>query len=133
MAVPSVLIVEDEPDILELLALHFTRQGYDVRRACCVVDALAQIKQQLPNLVLTDLCLPGPGGIEIVRFLRADARSAKVPVIMVSAAPAPPPTGPDAEPFLFVGKPFGLQDINIAVDMLMNRASRAKHERLGAK
>jgi two-component system, OmpR family, phosphate regulon response regulator PhoB len=80
-----VLIVEDEPDIRDLLAFHLEREGYQVVRATTGPEALRQVRATTPDLVILDLLLPELGGLEVCRQLRADAATAGLPVIMLTA------------------------------------------------
>jgi phosphate regulon transcriptional regulator PhoB len=80
-----VLIVEDEPDIRELLAFHLERDGYQVTRATTGGEALRQVRVTPPDLVILDLLLPEMDGLEVCRRLRADAGTAGLPVIMLTA------------------------------------------------
>ena len=79
-----ILVVEDDPDIAELVEYHLSRAGFST----CVVgtgtDALAQIRQR-PDLVVLDLMLPGLSGLEICRKMRSDPQTASVPIIMLTA------------------------------------------------
>jgi two-component system, OmpR family, phosphate regulon response regulator PhoB len=80
-----VLIVEDEPDIRDLLAFHLEREGYQVTRATTGGEALRQVRAAPPDLVILDLLLPEMDGLEVCRRLRADAGTAGLPVIMLTA------------------------------------------------
>ena len=80
-----VLIVEDEPDIRDVLAWHLEREGYRVTRSADGAQALREIAAQPPDLVLLDLMLPGLGGLEVCRRLRQDPATAGLPVIMLTA------------------------------------------------
>jgi phosphate regulon transcriptional regulator PhoB len=81
----SVLVVEDEPDIRNLIVLHLTREGYRCRTAGNGADALREVRDQRPDLVVLDLLLPGMDGLEVCRRLRADPGTAALPVIMLTA------------------------------------------------
>mgnify|MGYP001028643105 CR=1 FL=1 len=85
MAKESLLIVEDEEDIQELLAYHLQREGYTVRIANTGEEGLRQVRRQPTDLVLLDLMLPGIDGLEICRTLRADPATRALPIIMVTA------------------------------------------------
>jgi phosphate regulon transcriptional regulator PhoB len=80
-----VLVVEDEPDIRDLLAFHLERDGYQVTRATTGPDALRQLRAAPPDLVILDLMLPELDGLEVCRRLRADPATATLPVIMLTA------------------------------------------------
>jgi phosphate regulon transcriptional regulator PhoB len=81
----SVLVVEDEPDIRNLVVLHLTREGYRCRTAASGADALREARAQPPDLIVLDLLLPGMDGLEVCRRLRADPGTAALPVIMLTA------------------------------------------------
>jgi DNA-binding response OmpR family regulator len=81
----TVLIVEDEPDIRNLLTLHLARDGFRCRTAGTGTDALAEVRAARPDLLILDLMLPGLGGLEVCRRLRADPTTAGLPIIMLTA------------------------------------------------
>ena len=81
----NVLVVEDEPDIRDLIVLHLTREGFRCRTAGHGADALAEVRAARPDLVVLDLMLPGMGGLEICRRLRAEPATAAIPIIMLTA------------------------------------------------
>ena len=87
MAHESLLVIEDDRDIQELLAYNLQREGYGVK--CCTTaedgEVYLETAQPLPDLILLDLMLPGIGGFDFCRKLRADSRWAKMPVIMLTA------------------------------------------------
>ena len=80
-----VLIVEDEPDISDLLAFHLGREGYDVFRSRTGLEALQQVRARTPDLVILDLMLPGIDGLEVCRRLRQDPSTAALPIVMLTA------------------------------------------------
>lgn len=80
-----IFIVEDDPDIFELLSYHLTREGYEVSGAVRGDQALPEILRRKPGLVLLDLMLPGLGGLELCRLLKGKPETAAIPVIMVTA------------------------------------------------
>jgi DNA-binding response OmpR family regulator len=86
MPPPSeVLVVEDEPDIRNLIALHLARDGFRCRTAATGVEALRAVRAAPPDLVILDLMLPEVDGLEVCRRLRQEPRSAAVPIIMLTA------------------------------------------------
>ncbi len=80
-----ILVVDDEPDLLELVRVNLERAGYDVTLASTGKEALARLRSEKPDLVVLDLMLPDHPGTEICREIRADAELAEVPVIMLTA------------------------------------------------
>lgn len=85
MAKKSILVVEDESDILELVRYNLTREGYDVREAASGEAALKLVKTVKPDLVLLDLMLPEIDGLEVCRRLKAEPTTAEIPVVMLTA------------------------------------------------
>lgn len=81
----KILIVEDEPAIAELLAFNVEQAGFIALRAGDAEAAWQQIRQHTPNLVLLDWMLPETSGVVLAKQLRADARTADVPIIMLTA------------------------------------------------
>jgi two-component system, OmpR family, phosphate regulon response regulator PhoB len=80
-----VLIVEDEPDIRNLVVLHLQRDGYQVTSAGSGEEALRQVRQSPPDLVLLDLMLPTMSGLEVCRRLRQEPATATLPIVMLTA------------------------------------------------
>jgi two-component system phosphate regulon response regulator PhoB len=81
----SVLVVEDEEDLLDLLQFNLTREGFSVRTASTGEQALRAIRAQPPQLVLLDLMLPGIDGLEVCRAIKGEEKTASLPVIMLTA------------------------------------------------
>lgn len=81
----KILIVEDEIDIAELLAHHLKSAGFSVEIADNGRAALNLIKSQPPMLVVLDLMLPEVSGLDLCRMVKADARTSKIPIVMLSA------------------------------------------------
>ncbi|MCL6640258.1 MAG: response regulator transcription factor [Candidatus Rokubacteria bacterium] len=81
----EILVVEDEPDIRNLIVLNLTREGFRCRTAASGGQALAEVRARRPDLVVLDLLLPELDGLEVCRRLRADAATAALPIIMLTA------------------------------------------------
>jgi adenylate cyclase len=82
---PLILVVDDVPDNVEILQLRLESQGYEVITARDGEEALAVVRDKLPDLVLLDIQMPKLDGIETVKQLKADTALPFVPVIMVTA------------------------------------------------
>lgn len=80
-----VLIVEDEPDIRDLVVHHLKRDGYQVSTASSGEEALRQVRAVPPDLVLLDLMLPAMDGLEVCRRLRQDPATASLPIVILTA------------------------------------------------
>ena len=81
----TVLVVDDEKDLVDLIAYNLQRNGYEVLTARNGNDALEIASRELPSLVLLDVMLPGISGTEVARKLKADAHTAHIPIIMLTA------------------------------------------------
>lgn len=81
----TILVVEDEEDIQELIRFNLMRAGYEVITVATGEAALTALKQASPRLVLLDLMLPGVDGLEVCRRIRGDDATRETPVIMVTA------------------------------------------------
>jgi DNA-binding response OmpR family regulator len=85
MPKPTVLIVEDEPDIAELIKFHCEREGCEAKVVGSGKAALDVVKREPPDLLILDLMLPDVGGIEICRRVKQWPETRDVPVVMVTA------------------------------------------------
>jgi len=81
----SILVVEDEPAIQELISVNLSFAGHKVLRAFDAEQAQILIRAELPDLILVDWMLPGSSGINLARKLRSDERTRHIPVIMLTA------------------------------------------------
>ena len=119
-----VLVVEDEPDIRDLLAFHLERGGYQVTRAATGPEALRQLRAAPPDLVILDLMLPEMDGLEVCRRLRAEPATAALPVIMLTAK------GDEVDRVVglelgaddYVVKPFSPKEVLARVRAVLRRA-----------
>jgi two-component system phosphate regulon response regulator PhoB len=80
-----ILVVEDDADILELIAYNLTQQGYAVTGVESGEEAFAIIDKNRPDLILLDIMLPGADGLEVCRMLKRDTQTDDIPIIMVTA------------------------------------------------
>ena len=85
MAHESILVIEDEEDIAELIRYNLEREGYRVVHAESGERGLEIVRRQRPDLVLLDLMLPGIDGLEVCKRVRADVAGGQTPIIMVTA------------------------------------------------
>ena len=81
----SVLLIEDEPNIIEAIGFILSRDGWKVRTHSRGQDALDVLRGQRPDLVILDVMLPGRSGYEILEDIRADPALADLPVLMLTA------------------------------------------------
>jgi two-component system phosphate regulon response regulator PhoB len=85
MAKATILIIEDDPDIRELLSFSLSKEGWTIVMAEDGESGLAKLPEANPDCVVLDIMLPGMDGIEILRALKADPARKKLPVIMTTA------------------------------------------------
>jgi len=85
---PRILVVDDEPEAVELVEFNLKQAGYAVTTAADGAEALKKARSQPPDLVVLDVMLPEMDGFEICKTLRLDATTAKVPIIMLTAKAA---------------------------------------------
>ncbi len=85
MAHEHVLVVDDEPDILELVEYNLAREGYKVTCVGTGEKALEVAPSRPPDLVILDLMLPGTDGLDVCRTLKGDVRTRHIPIVMLSA------------------------------------------------
>ena len=132
---PSVLVVEDEPAILELLTVNLADAGYEVIGVCDAEAAHARLKAVLPDLVLLDWMLPGQSGLALARQLRAEPRTRELPIIMVTARSdeADKVAGLEAWVDDYVTKPFSPRELKARIKaVLRRRAPESAQEPLKA-
>jgi two-component system, OmpR family, phosphate regulon response regulator PhoB len=121
--VASILIVEDEADIQELIAYNVEKAGHEAMRAASAEQALDVVREALPHLILIDWMLPGMSGIELARWLRGHRRTETIPLIMVSARGAEQDklaaleTGADD----YMTKPFSPAELNARIKAVLRR------------
>ena len=85
MAKPKILVIEDEPDILEVIQYNLEREGHKVVVCRNGEQGLSRIRTDNPDLVILDLMLPGMDGVEVCRQVKADPVTRSIPLIMVTA------------------------------------------------
>ena len=127
----TILVVEDEPAIRELLRFSLADAGYDVREAADAEAAKRAIATRLPDLVLLDWMLAGQSGLALARQLRGDARTRELPIIMVTARAeeADKVAALDAWVDDYVTKPFSPRELKARIkSVLRRRAPEAGHD-----
>lgn len=125
MANESILIVDDEEDVLELVRYNLDRNGYHVETASSGEEALTKARKKLPDLVILDLMLPGIDGLEVCRQLKRDARTDHIPIIMLTAKGEETDivTGLELGADDYVTKPFSPKVLNARVRRILHRAA----------
>ncbi|MGA1238619.1 MAG: response regulator, partial [Limisphaerales bacterium] len=85
---PKILVVDDEPDAVELVAFNLKAAGYDVVTAVEGDEALKKARMQLPDLIVLDWMLPEVDGLEVCKILRRDSATSAIPIVMLTAKAA---------------------------------------------
>ncbi|HMN10598.1 MAG TPA: response regulator [Gemmatimonadaceae bacterium] len=123
-----VLVVDDEPDIVALVAYHLVKAGYRVSTAGTGPDAVAQARQERPAVVVLDLMLPGMSGFEVLEQLRADASTKDVAVLLLTARKDEPDRikGLSLGADDYLTKPFSPQELTLRVAAILRRIQQGQ-------
>lgn len=129
MSQSKILVVEDDHDIAQLLALSLKKAGFEVVVCGNGIEALTVTRQYLPSLVVLDLMLPGIDGFEVCRELKREARTARIPVLMLTAR------GEEIDRVIglelgaddYVVKPFSPREIILRVRAILRRSGQEYH------
>jgi two-component system phosphate regulon response regulator PhoB len=126
MTKPKILIVEDDPDIQELLHFNLEKAGCQTLRSENGEQALQMAHKHLPDLVLLDILLPGMSGLEVCRRMKGDPALQHIPIIMVTAK------GEEMDRVVglelgaddYVVKPFSVREIVLRIQKLLSRGEK---------
>jgi two-component system phosphate regulon response regulator PhoB len=123
-----ILVVDDEPDLLELVRFNLDRSGFSVETALSGCEALERLRRAPPDLMLLDVMLPDVSGTEICRQVRADAGLAQLPVIMLTARAdeADRAIGLELGADDYVTKPFSPRDLTLRVRAVLSQRRGAR-------
>ncbi|MDQ8154607.1 MAG: response regulator transcription factor [Gemmatimonadota bacterium] len=124
---PRILVVDDEPDIVALVAYHLAKEGYRVATAATGTEALATARRERPALIVLDLMLPGLSGFEVLEQLRADAATSGIAVLMLTARREEPDRikGLSLGADDYLTKPFSPQELVLRVRAILRRSAAA--------
>ncbi|HYH43964.1 MAG TPA: phosphate regulon transcriptional regulator PhoB [Burkholderiales bacterium] len=119
----TILIVEDEADIQELIAYNLEKAGHSAVRAGDAEQALELVRAELPHLIVIDWMLPGMSGIELARWLKANKRTESIPLIMVTARGSEQDklAGLEIGADDYMTKPFSPRELNARVKAVLRR------------
>jgi len=119
----TILVVEDEPAIQELIAYNLKQAGHQPLCADSAEQALRLVSNALPDLVLLDWMLPGASGIEVARRLRGDKRTRAIPIIMLTARSEEQDKllGLDTGADDYITKPFSPRELNARIKAVLRR------------
>ena len=119
-----ILTVDDSPDALTLLRLFFSAEGFEVITAAGMAEALLRMREQLPDLIITDYAMVDRSGLDLCRHLRSHRETRHIPIVLHTATDLPPTETPlyDA----LCEKPAGLAPLARRVRSLL-LASQGRH------
>jgi two-component system phosphate regulon response regulator PhoB len=127
MPTGRILLVEDEPDIAEILQYNLEKEGFEVAVETRGDSALERIQADPPDLLVLDLMLPGVDGLEIARMLQRDRRTSDIPVVMLTAR------GEEVDRIVglelgaddYISKPFSPREVVLRVKAILKRTHQA--------
>ncbi|MBL4865379.1 MAG: response regulator [Pseudomonadales bacterium] len=130
MSHQQIVVVEDEPDILEVLSYNLKREGFEVTTSLDGAKGLDLIQQKMPDLALLDLMLPGMDGLDICRHLKSNAHTRHIPIIMVTAK------GEESDVVLglgigaddYIAKPFSPKELIARVKAVLRRSATSESQ-----
>jgi DNA-binding response OmpR family regulator len=127
----KILVVDDEPDAVELLAFNLRQGGYSVTTAADGAEALHKARTQVPDLLVLDVMLPELDGFEICKVLRHDPVTARLPIIMLTAKAAEVDRvlGLELGADDYLTKPFSPRELMLRVKKLLSRGAPAAQEK----
>ncbi len=124
MTANTILIVEDEPAIREMVAMALERSGYQILQASTAEEAERVIANGLPTLILLDWMLPGMSGIELARRLRRDEYTRDTPIIMLTARSEEDDRirGLEVGADDYIAKPFSTRELQARIKAVLRRS-----------
>ena len=119
----TILVVEDEPQVQELLAVNLEHAGHRVLRAASAEEAETAIRHELPDVLILDWMLPGESGITLTRRLRAEERTRELPILMLTARAMEHDkvSGLDAGADDYLTKPFSPKELAARIKAVLRR------------
>lgn len=122
-----ILVVDDEPDVLELVVYHLEKEAYRVDVADTGDKALKMARENLPSLLVLDLMLPGINGLEICRLLKRDPKTRDIPILMLTARAAEENRikGLELGAHDYVTKPFSPRELVLRIKNLLRLTGKS--------
>ncbi|MFA5103629.1 MAG: response regulator [Candidatus Margulisiibacteriota bacterium] len=119
----TVLIIDDEKDIVENIEYNLTKEGYKISRSYDGINGLEAVQKKMPDIVILDLMLPGMTGIEVCKAMRSDPKTASIPIIMLTAR------GEETDKIVglevgaddYMTKPFSIRELAARIKAILKR------------
>jgi two-component system phosphate regulon response regulator PhoB len=126
----KILVVDDEPEAVELLEFNLKQAGFDVTAAADGAEALKKARSVLPSLIVLDLMLPEIDGLEVCKMLRRDPATAAIPIIMLTAKAAEMDriVGLELGADDYITKPFSPRELVLRIKKVLQRGRAAQAE-----
>ncbi len=130
MAKETILVIEDEEDIQELIQYNLEREGYSVDCVDTGESGLEKVRELIPDLIILDLMLPGIDGLRVCRMLKNDTKTEHIPIIMVTAKgeEADIITGLEMGADDYVPKPFSTKVLIARVRSVLRRSQHQEEQ-----
>lgn len=127
---PKILVVDDEPEAVELVEFNLKQAGFDVAAAADGAEALKKARTLVPNLVVLDLMLPEVDGLEVCKMLRRDSATSKIPIIMLTAKAAEIDRilGLELGADDYITKPFSPRELVLRIKRILERGQAPDQE-----
>jgi len=121
---PRILMVDDEKDIVDLVAYNLEKEGYETLKALDGEKALQLVRTKTPDLVVLDLMLPGIQGLEVCKRIRKDPETASIPIIMLTAkgAEIDKIVGLEVGADDYITKPFSVKELLARIKAVLRRS-----------
>jgi DNA-binding response OmpR family regulator len=125
-----IAVVDDDPDILDLVSVHLTKEGMKVKAFLDAEEFYRALQKEIPDLVVLDLMLPDADGMQICRYLRTDKRFAAIPIIMLpaKAGEIDRVLGLEMGADDYVTKPFSMKELIARIRAVLRRSRPVKEE-----
>ncbi|WP_438480769.1 response regulator [Oleiharenicola lentus] len=124
----KILVVDDEPDVTDLVAYHLKAKGFHVETLNDATSSIAKARSYQPDLIILDIMMPHLSGIQICRILRADPKLAKAPIVFLTAKAEPHDRieGLESGADDYLGKPFSPKELVLRVESILRRIAAPK-------
>jgi two-component system phosphate regulon response regulator PhoB len=123
----KILVVDDEPDVTDLVAYHLKAKGYQVEALNDATASISRARSMVPDLIILDIMMPDLSGIQICRILRTDAKLARIPIIFLTAKAEPQDRieGLESGADDYLAKPFSPKELILRIESILRRTSGA--------